>query len=125
RLPNNVFSSPGVHTCCRGRRFTSPGVHAWETRSHRLISLLQEASSAALAKPPLRDIKKPHKWGSEISRPQRVPGVNAWASGKAPRDHIEPPRQKTFTGLFQSTENRFRNLQSSAWLLCVFVMNLL
>ena len=50
------------------------------------------------------------------------PGVH---TGKAPRDHIEPARQKAFTGLFQSTENRFRNLQSSAWLLCVFVMNLL
>src|SRR5437588_7397444 len=50
------------------------------------------------------------------------PGVH---TGKAPRDHIEPARQKTFTGLFQSTENRFRNLQSSAWLLTVFVVNLL
>ena len=110
---------------CRSSRFSSPGVHAWETRRPGLTSLLQEASSAALAEPPLRDIKKPHKWGSIISRAQRVPGVNAWASGKAPRDHVEPARQKTFTGLFQSTENRFRNLQPPASFLCLFVMNLL
>ncbi len=120
-LPNNVFSRPGVHAGCRRRRFSSPGVHAWETRSHRLTSPL----SAALAKPPLRDIKKRHKWGSRISRAQRVPGVNAWASGKARHYHIQPARRKTFTGFFQSAENRFRNTRPSRWSFLVFVVNLL
>src|SRR5437899_12584052 len=105
RLPKNFFSSPGVP--------------AWETRNHRFTRLLQEALSAALAKASLQDIEKPHKWGSKMSRAQRVPGVNARASGKAPHDHIQPARQKTFTGLFQSGENRFRNTSPPRWFLCI------
>src|SRR5437764_754259 len=120
-LPKNSFTSPGLHAWCRRMRFSSPGVHAWETRSHRFTSLLQGALSAASAKP----IKKPHQWGSRISRAQRVPGVNAWASGKARYYHIQPARRKTFTGFFQSAENRLRNTRPFRWSFLVFVVNLL
>jgi len=123
-LPKNSFTNPGVHTWRRRRRFSNPGVHAWET-SRRLTSLLQDALSAALAKLPLRDIKKPHKWGSKINRAQRVPGVNAWASGKVRHDHIQQAVQKTLTGFFQSAENRLRNTRPPRWSLSVLVVNLL
>jgi len=59
--------------------FSSPGVHAWDSRRYRFISLLQEALSAALARLLPIHIEKPHKWGSRIRASQHIPGVNAWA----------------------------------------------
>src|SRR6267143_5542946 len=105
--------------------FSSPGVHAWETRSDRFTSLLQEASAAASAKLVI-DISRPHKWGSRISRAQPVPGVNAWASEKALKDHLRPPPQRTFLGLVkQPAKSRFQNRRTPRRFLCVFVVNLL
>src|SRR6266581_807020 len=107
RLPNNSF--------------TSPGVHAWETRSDRFTS----PSATASAKLPI-DISRPHKWGPRIDSAQRVPGVNAWAREKALNDHLRPRPQRVFLGLVQQpAKRRFQNRHTPRWLLCVFVMNLL
>jgi len=65
--------------------FSSPGVHAWDSRMYRFISLLQEALSAALARLLPIHIEKPHKWGSKTHLPQSIPGVNAWARERAQR----------------------------------------
>ena len=62
--------------------FSSPGVHAWDSRTYRFVSLLQEALSAALARLLSIHIEKPHKWGLNIRAAQRIPGVNAWAREK-------------------------------------------
>src|SRR2546425_4123362 len=107
--------------------FPGPGVHAWEKRSDRFTSLLQEASAAASAKLPT-DIRTLHKWGPRIRPAQRVPGVNAWASEKALDDHFRPPPQRNFLGLVQQpAKSRFQNrrseehtseLQSLAYLVC-------
>src|SRR3989475_9731457 len=103
----------------------TPAVPAWETRSERFTSLLQEASAAASAKHP-PDIRTLHKWGQRIRPAQRVPGVNAWASEKALDDHFRPPPQRNFLGLVQQpAKSRFQNRRTPRWCLCVFVVNLL
>src|SRR2546421_2051669 len=65
--------------------FSSPGVHAWDSRTHRFTSLLQEALSTALVKLLPSHIEKPHKWGSKTHLTQSIPGVNAWARERAQR----------------------------------------
>src|SRR2546427_3372737 len=103
----------------------TPAVPAWETRSERFTSLLQEASAAASAKLPT-DIGTLHKGGPRIRPAQRVPGVNAWASEKALDDHFRPPPQRNFLGLVQQpAKSRFQNRRTPRWCLCVFVVNLL
>src|SRR5260370_2710290 len=105
--------------------FSSPGVHAWETRSDKFTSLLQEASATASAKLPI-DIRRPHKWGPRITPAQRVPGVNAWASEKALNDHLRPRPQRTFLGLVQQPVKRtFQNSRTPRWPVCASVVNLL
>ena len=105
--------------------FSSPGVHAWETRSNRFTSLIQEASATASAKLPI-DIRRPHKWGLRISPAPRVPGVNAWASEKALNDHVRPAPQRTFLGFVQQpAKSRFHKRRTPRWSICVFVVNLL
>src|SRR3989442_5977437 len=105
--------------------FPSPGVHAWETRSDRFTSFLQEAAAAIPANPPT-DSGPLHKWGPRIRPAQRVPGVNAWASEKALDDHFRPPPQRNFLGLVKHpAKSRFQNRRTPRWSLCVFVVNLL
>src|SRR5437660_12271564 len=63
--------------------FSSPGVHAWDSRRCRFVSLLQEALSAASARLLPSDVRKPYKWGLNMRVVQCIPGVNAWAREKA------------------------------------------
>jgi hypothetical protein len=65
--------------------FSSPGVHAWDSKMYRFISLIQEAFSAALARLFTIHVEKPHKWGSKTHLTQSIPGVNAWARERAQR----------------------------------------
>src|SRR5256712_11210727 len=85
-IKTNSLSRTGPFSSSLFVPFSSPGVHAWDLRTHRFASLLhQEALSAASVRLLPINVERPHKWGLKIRIGQRIPGVNAWARERGPQ----------------------------------------